>query len=897
MRRARIPFGNRCAAKSRFILKTLFTPAMPGACLAAIVSLFHAAPVHGATFNFTNTADSGAGSLRQAIADAALPGNPGPDLIVPSGLGTASIALLSPIVIDDPGGVTVDATALASGATVDGGSDFHRLLEVRNGSSVVLRGLSLVNGGGDFISSGGAISNAGSLTLERCTLVGNIVVHSFSATSINEGGAIWNNGTLSLVRCTFSGNLAVGWFGSGGAIHNQGTMTATLSTFHGNLGGEFGGAITNEGHATLTHCTLSGNTGGAGGGGGVAGGQSATIVRNCIIAGNGNSDVDMPYGVGTNTFTSQGGNLIGKGSAAQVFHQAGDSIGHTSDTILLSPLGDFGGSVATLVPLPGSPAIDAATVIAGVDTDQRGFQRNVDGNGDGGSAPDVGAVETRRVVVNTRADENDTPAGAAVSLREALREDAESDNADIIVFDPTVFTAAEHSIAVSSRIAISGTSIVDATPLAAGATITGGLLQNQGLLNVVRGARLVLRGLSITNGGGKMVESGAAISNIGTLWLDLCTLSGNRANSILFGAATEGGAIKNTGVLSLNRCILSGNVAAGSQGSGGAISNRGTLTMERCTLAGNAAASGGAVFSATSAITGTITSSTSLSYCTLTSNTASALGGAIHNNVGSTTLQHCTITGNTAPSTMGGGVASTGDALTKTLVRDSIIVGNLDHDVDIPFDSDTNSVISGGYNLIGWGSATTGFFSYGDSTGHTASTIRLSPLGHYGGPTQTMALRPGSPARDQSVNSSSGDQRGFPIVGLPDIGAYEAGTPVTSNCAAFLWETLPATATAAQIAETFDYDGDGQTNGEECVALTDPGDPSSVFRTASFVRNGANLILSFPTVTGRTYRLQRSDTLGTWIDTGITVMGSGGVRSFTVSAALQRRFFRVAVTP
>ena len=55
----------------------------------------------------------------------------------------------------------------------------------------------------------------------------------------------------------------------------------------------------------------------------------------------------------------------------------------------------------------------------------------------------------------------------------------------------------------------------------------------------------------------------------------------------------------------------------------------------------------------------------------------------------------------------------------------------------------------------------------------------LAPLGNYGGPTQTMALQPGSPARNTATvlaPAITSDQRGFPIVGIPDIGAYEAGT-------------------------------------------------------------------------------------------------------------------------
>ena len=66
----------------------------------------------------------------------------------------------------------------------------------------------------------------------------------------------------------------------------------------------------------------------------------------------------------------------------------------------------------------------------------------------------------------------------------------------------------------------------------------------------------------------------------------------------------------------------------------------------------------------------------------------------------------------------------------------------------------------------------------------------LAPLGNYGGPTQTMALLPGSPARNAATGSTiTSDQRGFPIVGTPDLGAYDAGTNTNYN--AWAYESLP----------------------------------------------------------------------------------------------------------
>ena len=54
---------------------------------------------------------------------------------------------------------------------------------------------------------------------------------------------------------------------------------------------------------------------------------------------------------------------------------------------------------------------------------------------------------------------------------------------------------------------------------------------------------------------------------------------------------------------------------------------------------------------------------------------------------------------------------------------------------------------------------------------------KLRDLAENGAPTETMALKPRSPAIDHASKKSSPkrDQRGFKRDGKPDIGAYEFG--------------------------------------------------------------------------------------------------------------------------
>ena len=87
-----------------------------------------------------------------------------------------------------------------------------------------------------------------------------------------------------------------------------------------------------------------------------------------------------------------------------------------------------------------------------------------------------------------------------------------------------------------------------------------------------------------------------------------------------------------------------------------------------------------------------------------------------------------------------------------------------------------------GNNLIGETDGSSGWVG-SDLTGTIAQPLNplLAPLGNYGGPTQTMALLPGSPAIDAGNNALipagvTTDQRGLPRIvnGVVDIGAFES---------------------------------------------------------------------------------------------------------------------------
>ena len=160
---------------------------------AAIASL---QSVHAATITVMNTNDSGAGSLRQALANA----NDGDTIDFDSSLNGQTITLTSSellinksITISGPG-----ANILA----VDG-NHARRVFHITSGNTVTISGLSITNGNAG--SFGGGIFNdatsggSATLTLSNCTVSGN------RAASI--GGGICNvaqNGsaTLMVSNCT-----------------------------------------------------------------------------------------------------------------------------------------------------------------------------------------------------------------------------------------------------------------------------------------------------------------------------------------------------------------------------------------------------------------------------------------------------------------------------------------------------------------------------------------------------------------------------------------------------------------------------------------------------------------------------------------------------------------------
>ncbi len=95
-----------------------------------------------------------------------------------------------------------------------------------------------------------------------------------------------------------------------------------------------------------------------------------------------------------------------------------------------------------------------------------------------------------------------------------------------------------------------------------------------------------------------------------------------------------------------------------------------------------------------------------------------------------------------------------------------------------------------------------------------------------------------------------------------------------------------------------DPDHDGMSNYEEFWAGTDPNDPESVFKIVSTSVSNAGAQITWNSVLGKSYAVQYSKDLVTWITIGHPVVAIDSVTAFTDSTSAQSdglRFYRVSL--
>ena len=228
-----------------------------------------------------------------------------------------------------------------------------------------------------------------------------------------------------------------------------------------------------------------------------------------------------------------------------------------------------------------------------------------------------------------------------------------------------------------------------------------------------------------------------------------------------------GGGINNDGSITVNESTFDHDYTFDT---GGGYSAGGPATFTNCTFSNDTATSGGGAVNNNNQINPLLT----IIGCTFFNDSTSGSGGAIIN-FATLTLTNCTISGNSAASS-GGGLFNDGGTVT---LGNTIVAGNT---ATTSGPDVFGTFASQGNNLIGKTDGSSGWVG-SDLTGTIAQPLNplLAPLGNYGGPTQTMALLPGSPAIDAGNNALipagvTTDQRGLPRIvnGTVDIGAFES---------------------------------------------------------------------------------------------------------------------------
>lgn len=308
--------------------------------LLSLTAVGFASALSAATITVTSSADAGAGTLRQAIADA----TSGDEIV----LNIAdTIHLSNQLTIDKD----LTISKLGKGEDVIDGQNTVRVININGVYNVSITDITIYDG---KAINGGNITSSGNLTLTNCVIKSGYAdikgggVYLATGTNVITGctfesNQIWNNqnlntyipyggglyngqnGNTTVENCTFDGNScrSASWT-IGGGIGNEGTIIVNNSTFVNNTLEStnsnyacIGAGIGNlNKDLTMSHCTVYNNNiiNGYNRGAGVAGWQAANMnISNSIIYGNtmqGATASDINIGQGA-AKTSQGYNVIG----------------------------------------------------------------------------------------------------------------------------------------------------------------------------------------------------------------------------------------------------------------------------------------------------------------------------------------------------------------------------------------------------------------------------------------------------------------------------------------------------------------------------------------------------------------------------------------------------------
>ena len=596
--------------------------------------------------------------------------------------------------LDLSGELTIETTGDGR-ITIDADSR-SRVMNVDAGTDVVLRGIAIQNG---TANRGAGIFNSGNLTLDACTVSGNVGVLAPEDVD-SSGGGVFNRGTLTVQDSVFEANGA----DDGAGIYNHaGEVTVTSSAICANQGG---GIRSHSGILSVIRSSVSRNQGE-----GIGGYNAIIDVVNSVVSQNADGGIDVTYGELTvtnstvyqnrsddsgggvradrstlrlfNTIVAQNlaedapdlfvtessgearGSFIGNGSGQTfvVDGEGGNQVGSAE-----SPLDPKLGEGIRLedgrivhYPLPGSPLLNVGDNTAALDAagepltvDILGQPRVQDGT------VDIGAIEGDFASTQGITYE-------VTSLDAGLAEDG------VLTFWEAYFAATENrpvgdAPAGSWRApdtirfteSLSGTIHVAETILLYGnlAIETAGsneivfdAASQCSVFEVWPYANITLAGVTVTGGHS---SHGAGIHNAGNLTLIDATV---RDNTGLYGAG-----VKNEGTLAVENSDFTNNVALNYSANhstsfsyGGAIYNSGVMTVHNSRFTDNFAFSGGAIHNV-----GTMTATNSSFARNIAVNDGWVSGGGAINNSGTANIVSSVFSANLAYD--GGGISNKKEA-------------------------------------------------------------------------------------------------------------------------------------------------------------------------------------------------------------------------------------------
>lgn len=213
----------------------------------------------------TSNADSGAGTLRQALADAT------PGEVINFSI-TGSIVLTTGEL-----GIGQNQTITGPGSgslTIDGNAN-SRIFNVTSGI-VAISGLTITNG--NTVEYGGGIRNSTTLTLSDIIFTSNVS----NGGAAGGGGAIYNESTVTMTDCTLDGNQTASGGAHGGGLYNGGTATLNSCTITNNSTNNEGGGIFNDGTCEFSLGLISANSANSALGGGFSNEGTFTLIDSTL---------------------------------------------------------------------------------------------------------------------------------------------------------------------------------------------------------------------------------------------------------------------------------------------------------------------------------------------------------------------------------------------------------------------------------------------------------------------------------------------------------------------------------------------------------------------------------------------------------------------------------------